>query len=116
MKTHTGGCQCGRVRYSVKTDLEKVIECNCSICSKHGLLLTFVPKEQFELIQGEPDLTEYRFNTMKIQHLFCKVCGVESFGRGKDKEGNETVALNIRTIDDIDLGAIARTFVDGKSW
>jgi hypothetical protein len=42
-KTYSGGCHCGKVRYDVTTDLARIIECNCSICSKKAALLTFVP-------------------------------------------------------------------------
>ena len=31
------------------------------------------------IIQGANNLTEYRFNTMKAVHPFCKTCGVQSF-------------------------------------
>ncbi|MDB5187981.1 MAG: aldehyde-activating protein [Candidatus Kaiserbacteria bacterium] len=116
MKKHSGGCHCKAVRYEVETDLEKVIECNCSHCAIKGLLLTFVPATQFTLLQGEDNLTEYRFNTHKIQHLFCKTCGVESFGRGTNKEGAATIAINARCLDDIDLASLTRTPVDGKSY
>ena len=73
-----GGCHCGAVRYTVTTDLAQVIECNCSHCAKKGFLLTFVPQDRFTLASGEDSLTEYRFNTHKIAHLFCKVCGVQA--------------------------------------
>lgn len=115
MKTHKGGCHCGNVRFEIKASLEKVISCNCSICLKRGLLLTFVPKSQFTLTKGEESLTGYRFNTMNIRHLFCKHCGVEAFGMGKSKDGAETVALNVRCIDDIDLNEIEATPYNEKS-
>ena len=31
-QTHTGGCQCGKVRYEVQMDIGEVIACNCSRC------------------------------------------------------------------------------------
>ena len=61
-----GGCHCGKVRYQVATDLAKVMSCNCSICSKHGLILTFVPEAQFKLLSGEGELQEYLFNKQVI--------------------------------------------------
>lgn len=79
-----------------------------------GLLLVFVPKSDFSLIAGEDMLTEYRFNTKKIAHLSCSVCGVEAFGYGQNREGNPTVAINVRSIDGIDLENITRTPFDGK--
>ena len=37
MRTHTGGCHCGRVRFEVIAPAKiEVDECDCSICSKHG--------------------------------------------------------------------------------
>ena len=60
-RTLSGGCHCGRVRYAVETDLAQVIACNCSICTKRGLLLTFVPPERFTLQAGEDALTDYQF-------------------------------------------------------
>jgi hypothetical protein len=112
---YQGGCHCGAVRFSVTTGLEPVIECNCSHCSKKGFLLTFVPAEQFALQAGEDALTDYRFNTHKIRHRFCKVCGVQAFGEGVSKEGRATRAINVRCLDGIDLGSVKRTPWDGAS-
>jgi hypothetical protein len=115
MEAKTGGCHCGRVRYTVEVDLSKpVLECNCSHCQIKGLLLAFVSANDFNITAGEESLTEYRFNTNKLQHLFCKVCGVESFCRGEDDRGNKTVAVNVRTIDNIHLGSIERMPYNGR--
>ncbi len=116
MKTHTGSCHCGAVTFTVTADIEKVIECNCSHCSKKGFLLAFVPAEQFTLLSGEDNLTEYRFNKKHIAHLFCKTCGVQCFGQAKNKEGIETIAINVRTLPDLDLSTLTITPVDGKSY
>ena len=48
-KTYTGGCHCGKVRYEATTDLGQVLSCNCSICTKRGLLLSFVPAASMAL-------------------------------------------------------------------
>jgi len=114
MEKKTGGCHCGKVRYAVEIDLiQPALECNCSHCQIKGLLLIFVPAAQFTLLQGEDSLTEYRFNTEKIGHDFCKVCGVEAFGRGEGASG-PTVAVNIRTIDNVDLSTITRKSFNGR--
>src|SRR5215831_725498 len=72
-KTYTGGCHCGEVRYETTTDLSTVMACNCSICTKRGILWTFVKPEQFALRSGEEDLRDYQFNKKMIHHLFCSV-------------------------------------------
>ena len=117
MKTHQGGCHCKKVRYEVTLDLvPPVLECNCSHCQAKGMLLAFTDATNFKLLSGEEELTEYRFNTEKIEHLFCKTCGVQAFGRGHKKDGSPTVAVNVRSIDDIDISTLHRMPVDGKSF
>lgn len=60
-------------------------------------------------------LTEYRFNKKHIAHLFCSVCGVQCFGTGTGPDGTETVAVNVRTIPDLDLATLTVTEFDGAS-
>jgi hypothetical protein len=114
MKTYEGGCHCGAVSYEVDLELDSGIECNCSHCEKKGFLLAFAPAEHFTLKSGEENLTDYQFNRHIVHHLFCKTCGVQSFGRG-EKNGQKTVAINVRCLKDVDLNALKRTPVDGRS-
>jgi hypothetical protein len=114
-RRYTGGCHCGRVRYQVTTDLAGVIECNCSICSRRGHWLTFVPADQFQLLQGQDALTDYQFNTHNIHHTFCSVCGVGAFARGTTRDGAPMAAINVRCLDDLDLATVTTTKFDGKS-
>lgn len=113
---YTGTCHCKRVGFETELELDFVISCNCSHCQIKGLLLVFVPAEKFSLISGESELTSYKFNKKIIDHLFCTTCGVESFARGKDKNGKDTVAVNVRCLDEVDLEKLSLTKVDGKSW
>lgn len=114
---HSGGCHCGRVRYDVSIDLSQVtaISCNCSMCGRAGTLLAFVPADQFTLHSGQDVLTDYQFNTKSIHHLFCSVCGIKSFARGKTREGAETAAINLRCLDGVDASKLAIASFDGKS-
>lgn len=117
MKTYTGGCHCGKFRYEVETGLEKAISCNCSHCHAKGLVLAFVPPEQFRLTKGdESELADYQFNKKMIHHLFCPVCGVESFARGEKKDGEKAVAINVRCLDGVDLDTLEITRVNGKQY
>ena len=113
--THTGGCHCGNVRYEVEMEIGEVIECNCSHCQIKGMLLSFVPAGQFSLLSGEDALSEYRFNKHVIEHPFCSICGVEPFGRGTSPDGVATVAINVRTIDNVDISALTRVPFDGRN-
>jgi hypothetical protein len=114
-KTYQGSCHCGKVRYEVTTDLASVIACNCSMCSRAGTLLAFVPVEQFKLLSGEGNLTDYQFNKHVIHHHFCSTCGIKSFARGIGQGGKEMRAINVRCLEGVDLDGLAVKKVDGKS-
>jgi hypothetical protein len=113
---YNGGCHCGAVTYEVEADLERVIECNCTHCDIKGLILTFVPVDKFKLLSGEDNLQDYQFNKKKIHHLFCKTCGVESFGRGQNKAGEKLIAINVRCLQGVDRSKLVITPVNGKEY
>ena len=113
---HGGGCQCGAVRFEADLDLDQTATCNCSRCQKIGSVLTFTGVEQFTLLQGAENLTEYRFNKEVIAHQFCKTCGVQTHSRGKRRDGSAMVAVNCNALDDIDPRTLKSRHVDGRSF
>ena len=52
---------------------------SCSICAMKSNLHFVVPSSKFRLIKGSESLQTYTFNTHKAKHMFCKICGVQSF-------------------------------------
>jgi hypothetical protein len=105
------------VRFSVRTALEGLGDCNCSRCRRLGWVMNFVPATAFTLISGADKLKPYRFNTHKIEHLFCTECGIESFARGQDNDGNASVVINVNCLEnapDIDRNTINHW--DGRSF
>jgi|TARA_B110000263_G_C15157100_1_gene440658 hypothetical protein len=110
------GCQCSAVAYAVTdVDLDLSITCNCSRCQTMGFVLTFAPRDSFTLLVGADNLTEYRFNTEKIQHLFCKTCGVESFGYGEMNDGAPIAMINVNCLKGVSPRDIKSQHVDGAS-
>ena len=110
-----GSCHCGAVRYTADVDLSQpVMACNCSICSRAGYLLTFVPAARFHLESGEDALTDYRFARAAISHPFCSTCGIRSFCSGEDASG-AMYGINARCLEDIDPEVLTVHRVDGKS-
>jgi hypothetical protein len=113
-KTYEGGCHCGRVRFRVTADLDSVTICNCSICTKKGIMHLIVPPAQFELISGKDALTTYEFNTRTAKHTFCATCGIHPFYIPRSDP--DKVDVNARCLDDVDLAAIRPKYFDGKHW
>jgi hypothetical protein len=85
------------------------------MCGRTGTLLTFVSADDFKLLSGEDSLTDYQFNKQVIHHLFCKVCGVKPFARGKNRDNSDMVAVNVRCLDGVDPSQLQVKSFDGKS-
>ncbi len=114
MQTYEGGCHCGRVRFRVTADLGGVSECNCSICTKKGILHLIVPPEQFELLAGKDELTTYQFNTRVAKHTFCRHCGMHPFY--VPRSDPDKIDVNARCLDGIDVNSLRITRFDGQHW
>lgn len=114
IENYYGGCHCGRVRFRVRADLATVLDCNCSICTKKGILHLIVPPENFELLSGAEALTTYRFNTMTAKHTFCLYCGMHPFYMPRSHPDH--VDVNARCLDGIHVAALRPTPVDGRNW
>jgi hypothetical protein len=115
---YSGSCHCGRIAFEVESDtaITGAMSCNCSICSRRGHLLAFFPAANVKLLMPEDAVSTYTFNKHRIRHQFCPVCGVGTFGRGADREGNPTFAINVRCLEGLDLDALTIQHVDGRSF
>ncbi len=114
-KRLSGGCHCGAVRFEAAVDLSQAIVCNCSICMKRGAMWSFLPAAQVTFLKGENAVHDYQFAAKKLHHMFCPNCGVGSFSRGRGPDGQETIAVNVRCLDEIDVTALKPMPFDGKS-
>jgi hypothetical protein len=112
---HQGSCHCGKIRYEVEGELTGAMACNCSICSRKGALMWFVPRSTLKLLTPASDLSTYTFNKHVIKHHFCGTCGIHPYGEGADPKGNAMAAINIRTLENVDLDKIPVHHYDGRS-
>ncbi|HYD80691.1 MAG TPA: GFA family protein [Paucimonas sp.] len=112
---YKGSCHCGKIAFQVEGELSGAMACNCSICSRKGALMWFVPRDRVRLLTPEDALGTYTFNKHVIKHRFCPTCGMHPYGEGVDPAGNAMAAINIRCLEDIDLDAIPIQHFDGRS-
>jgi hypothetical protein len=117
LRTYEGGCHCGRVRFRIEVDLgESVIgECDCSICTKKGILHLPVHRGRMQVLSGTDDLSTYTFGTGAAKHTFCRHCGIHAFYQPRSDPQNYSV--NARCLDDYDAETMQRRrLFEGKNW
>ncbi len=110
-----GGCHCGAVRFAAQAEAQpEMLDCNCSICARTGFLHLFIPHDQFDLLQGESDLTSYKFGSGEADHLFCSHCGIKSFYQPRSHP--DCWSVNYNCLDSgHDLEPTITKF-DGQNW
>jgi hypothetical protein len=115
LETREGGCHCGRVRFRAKVDLDRLSQCNCSVCTKKGILHLAAALDDFELLRGKDALTAYTFGTGVAQHTFCSHCGMHAFYVPRSEP--DKVSVNARCLDGVDGSSLKPTrFFDGRHW
>lgn len=97
---YEGSCHCGTVgvRVTKPAPIEKLIDCNCSICTKKGVLHTPVEEAELEIVKGADVVSTYRFGSGAAQHCYCPECGIHVFGRPRNNP--ERMTVNARCLDD----------------
>ncbi len=114
MSTYQGGCHCGRVQFEVTAELDRIIDCNCSICTKKGFLHLIVEPEQFRLLTPEAALALYQFNTKTAKHYFCPVCGVCPYYVPRSHP--DKIDVNVRCLEGIALEELSIVPFNGREW
>jgi hypothetical protein len=112
---YKGSCHCGKIAFEVEGELNEVLSCNCSICSRVGSLLWFVPRQQLRLLTPEENLSTYTFNKHVVKHRFCSTCGIHPFGEGTNPSGNQMAAINVRCLEEVDISAIPVKHFNGRA-
>ena len=118
-KTYHGSCHCGAIRYEADIDLSKgTLKCNCSICTKARSWIAMAKPEDFRLLAGEGDLTDYQFGRKRIHHLFCRHCGIHAFGWADSPDsGGKSYAVNVMCLDNVEPDELVKapvTYFDGR--
>lgn len=98
-KTMTGGCQCRRIRYSVRIDSDEAYLCHCNYCRRAtgGVAAAFknVKLADVAWVTQEPDW--YRSSPI-AGRPFCSACGTPLGFRFA--EGSDNMDLTIGSFDE----------------
>ncbi len=123
LKTYTGGCHCGAVRFEADVDLAQgTVKCNCTGCTKARSWLVMAPGDRYRLTAGAETQATYQWTPPghekpSVEYHFCTVCGVRTPGRGDmEAMGGVFHAVQVPLLDGVDreeLAAAPILYVDG---
>jgi len=112
---YQGSCHCGKIAFEVEGEPTSALSCNCSMCSRKGSLLWFVPHDQLRLLTPDENAATYLFNKHVIKHRFCPTCGIHPYGEGTGPDGKRMAAINLRCLPDLNLAAIPVQQFNGRA-
>lgn len=95
--TMTGGCACGRVRYSAEVDSDEAYLCHCRMCQRAtgSLSIAFKNVKKAKVAWGrEPDWYE---SSAIARRPFCRECGTSL---GFAFPDSENMDLTVASFDD----------------
>lgn len=109
-----GACHCGKVRFRVRlaAGFTSIRRCTCSYCRMRGAIAVSASADDFELLEGEQDLTLYQFNTQVAKHWFCGTCGI--YTHHVRRSNPQMIGLNVaclKGVSPFDFPSV--TVVDG---
>ncbi|MDB5524032.1 MAG: glutathione-dependent formaldehyde-activating [Rhizobium sp.] len=119
LKTYSGSCHCGAVRFEVDLDISAGTgKCNCAFCTKARLWTAKAAPENLRLLCEETELIDYRGNNPVAHHLFCRHCGIRPFEwvDVPNMSGARYYNINIACLDSVDVDELMSapvTYFDG---
>lgn len=94
----TGGCQCGAVRYALKSEPTSSSICHCRMCQKafgnYFSALTGVPMGDLAWTRGQPGIFK---SSEAVERGFCRDCGTPLTFRYVEQE---RIFVSIGSLDD----------------
>ncbi|KAL5514446.1 hypothetical protein ACEPAG_2534 [Sanghuangporus baumii] len=116
IKTFKGACHCGKFTYELdhpSLDVQKPICCNCSFCTKTGILNIFAPEKMLrfdETSTNREELSKFKAKLTGCTHHFCPGCGCYLFWSAMGMVG-----VNTRMFDGIEVDKLSMIPIDGRS-
>jgi hypothetical protein len=113
MRSYSGRCHCGAVRFRFTADVTRAIKCNCSICIRRGNVMS-QHYHALDELTGRDALTLYQWGDHMVNFWFCRTCGIHPFAQITAEP--ERHRINLGCVDGIDTLALPIDLIDGKSF
>jgi hypothetical protein len=109
-------CHCGATEFAVSEAPESVTSCNCTFCSKRGVLWAYYKPEQLDIRSRREEATYGDYN----KHHHCQTCGCGTYSETFDwdvetrQAKGKKIGVNARLFEDFDLDSLPVEKLDGR--
>ena len=117
----TGTCHCGAVRVTIPDAPGYVNDCNCTLCSSHGVLWGYFDPIKVRVEGATQGYARADRAEPAICLHFCPVCGcsthwtfTEAFAKAQGK--NDRMGTNMRIFPPEVMRGVEIRFPDGRHW
>lgn len=115
-------CHCGATQLTISKAPECLTECNCTFCSKQGVLWAYYDVGDVSLEKVNNTHT-YSSNPEDHQHHFCLNCGCLSYNYQSQSwnedgsRGSPKISVNARLLENFDIKTVPIKRLDGlNQW
>jgi hypothetical protein len=116
----TVSCHCGSVTLELPRAPRALTQCNCSICRRYGALWAYFRRRSVRVRAARGALVSYTWRNKVREFRHCRICGCVTHyqQRVKKRDGSDTLAVNVRNVDQAELIAtVPIKLLDGAaSW
>jgi len=105
-------CHCGSVNLEIEAPPTEVIECNCSLCRRYGVLWAYYALDQVRVLTSDPPTKVYVWNGRTTEFQHCQNCGCVTHWSPVDLARNR-MAVNARLMDPETLASARIRHLDG---
>ena len=107
-------CHCGAVTIRFDTAPKEVVECNCSLCRKYGVLWTYCSAEDIAFTPESPPTDTYAWNGKHVDFHRCSHCGCITHWMPRDAQ-RKSRGVNARLLPPEILAAARLRHKDGAN-
>lgn len=98
----TTTCHCGAVTIEMKRKVQKLTQCNCSICRRYGALWAYQQRKALTVKSARGPLRSYSWGKEQYEFFHCANCGCVTHYEQAEKrpDGSDMAAVNMRNAAD----------------
>ena len=110
-----GACHCGAVSFEADPNGRFLVECNCSICRKLGVIWLLGPPALIKMNAPEGSTMTYRWGDKQLEFHSCASCGCTTHWSLVVNPSKMAVNMRLAAPDDVQSLPL-RHFDGADSW